>query len=168
MPLLGGLKTACGTFTAEKSGCSRQAVFCQKTAGRLRRQLMPVSHGGRSAGGSSCSRVGTGRSAGERVRKKEWARAAVRRRLIHKSDKNEKPNCVWKSTNIIISRSGSRSTSSSRLYCTLCIIYAMFLSNKYKIYYRLFFSVMHNVVLRANINYFPIAAYYLFIIYPRS
>lgn len=50
MPLLGGFRAACGTVSTETSVCGEQAVFCQKTAGRLRRQLMPVSHGGQSAG----------------------------------------------------------------------------------------------------------------------
>lgn len=53
MALLGGLRAACGTLSAGTSVCSGQALFCQKTAGRLCRQLMPVSHGGQSAGGAA-------------------------------------------------------------------------------------------------------------------
>lgn len=68
MPLLGGLRAACGRFSAEMSMCSGQAVFCQKTAGRLRRQLMPVSHGEQSAGGAAAP--GWGQD-GARERKEE-------------------------------------------------------------------------------------------------
>lgn len=124
MPLLGGLRAACGTFSAETSVCSRQAVFCQKTAGRLRRQLMPVSHGVQSAGGAAAPGCGWAEQGSER--RKEWARAAVKKDWSRRERRITASINQAKSKRLIVCGRGLH----YYYYYYLCIIYSMLLYNK--------------------------------------